>query len=197
MWFYIDILCVCLTPILNKGSVVAANTKAFIGLDSVTELAKMSDLPSIPDIPDVVDNLTSSSTTDALSANQGRALKSLIGAIGEKGLPVISNGNSANFAFGDKQLCFAIGKGGGYNLKMSPNGYVYEITSSSSGFYNRGTITMASGSNLYMGFLIFSDNGLSFGIIMHSSNIQGYKFFISTGATTLTITNMKYTLYQL
>lgn len=78
----IYIVCVSLFPILNKGTVLAANTKAFIGLDSVTELAKMSDIPSIPDIPDVIDNLTSSSTTDALSANQGRILKSLIDSSG-------------------------------------------------------------------------------------------------------------------
>ena len=36
----------------------------------------------MPDVPDVIDNLVSSSTTDALSANQGRVLKSLIASSG-------------------------------------------------------------------------------------------------------------------
>ena len=41
-------------------------------------MADIPDIPKIPDVPDVIDNLVSPSTTDALSANQGRVLKSLI-----------------------------------------------------------------------------------------------------------------------
>ena len=37
----------------------------------------LSDIPSIPSIPSVINNLTSTSTTDALSANQGKILKGL------------------------------------------------------------------------------------------------------------------------
>lgn len=48
----------------------------------MVELAKKSDIPSIPSVPSVINNLASSSTTDALSANQGRILKSLIDSAG-------------------------------------------------------------------------------------------------------------------
>lgn len=41
-------------------------------------MAKKSDIPSIPSVPSVIDNLTSSSTTAALSANQGRVLNQKI-----------------------------------------------------------------------------------------------------------------------
>ena len=42
----------------------------------------MSDIPSVPSVPAVIDSLTSSSTTDALSANQGRLLNEKIGSFG-------------------------------------------------------------------------------------------------------------------
>ena len=42
---------------------------------TVVEMAKKSDMPSVPS---VINNLTSSSTTDALSANQGKILKGLV-----------------------------------------------------------------------------------------------------------------------
>lgn len=81
---------------LNKGGIVASNNKAFIGLNSVTELAKISDIPSIPDIPSVINSLTSSSTTDALSANQGQALKTLIDSVGS-GLQVVFNDSASDY----------------------------------------------------------------------------------------------------
>ena len=47
----------------------------------MVELAKKSDIPSVPSVPSVINNLTSTSTTDALSANQGKVLKGLIDGI--------------------------------------------------------------------------------------------------------------------
>ena len=65
-------------------SLCGGTTKVWAGLNSgsVVELAKKSDIPSIPSVPSIIDNLTSSSTTAALSANQGRVLKSLIDSAG-------------------------------------------------------------------------------------------------------------------
>lgn len=63
---------------------LAANSRAYIGLDAVTELAKYSDIPS------VVDSLEDTSTTSALSANQGYVLNQLISDLG---------GGSSMYAF--------------------------------------------------------------------------------------------------
>lgn len=60
---------------LNIGNIVASPNHIWAGLNGVTELAKMSDLPKTPS---VIDNLLSSSTADALSANQGRILNNAI-----------------------------------------------------------------------------------------------------------------------
>lgn len=64
-------------------TILGGTTHIWGGLNdgSVVELAKKSDIPSIPSVPSVINNLTSSSTTDALSANQGRILLNKINAL--------------------------------------------------------------------------------------------------------------------
>ena len=63
---------------LSQGKLLTGLNKAWLNLNGIKELATKSDIPSIPSIPSVIDNLTSSLTTAALSANQGRILKGLI-----------------------------------------------------------------------------------------------------------------------
>ena len=63
--------------ILSQGKLLSGLNKAWLNLNGIKELATKADIPSIPS---VIDNLTSTLTTAALSANQGRILKGLIDA---------------------------------------------------------------------------------------------------------------------
>ena len=66
--------------VLSQGKLLSGLNKAWLNLNGIKELATKADIPSIPSIPSVIDNLTSTLTTAALSANQGRVLKGLIDA---------------------------------------------------------------------------------------------------------------------
>ena len=66
----------------------------------------MSDIPSIPDIPDVIDNLLSTSTVDALSANQGKVLSDMISGIGSP-VKVIASGTGISRTLNAGEICIA------------------------------------------------------------------------------------------
>lgn len=59
----------------------------------------MSDIPSIPDIPDVIDNLTSGSTTDALSANQGRILNESVESLSRPNYTLLGTYSTSGSAY--------------------------------------------------------------------------------------------------
>ena len=95
---------------------------------------------SISDIPGVVDNVTSTSATDALSANQGRVLQEQIDqlkALGRflsnwdstTGLPASNPpgydvGDTYTYKVGDYYLVGTVASAGGTNYKPSGSSYV-------------------------------------------------------------------------
>ena len=101
---------------------------------------------SISDIPGVVDNTTSTSATDALSANQGRVLQEQIDqlkALGRflsnwdatTGLPASNppgydTGDTYTYKVGDYYLVGTVASAGGTNYK--PSGASYVVGSASS-----------------------------------------------------------------
>lgn len=98
----------------------------------MTELAKMSDIPSIPDIPNVIDNLTSSSATDALSANQGRVLKNLISARSDYKIAFgtittsVNSSSSSSFNGSDTITIDYSGSGLKTAIGVAVNGVIYD-----------------------------------------------------------------------
>lgn len=119
-------------------------------MDAVTELAKVSDIPEIPSIPSVIDNLTSSSTTNALSANQGRALKSLIDSVGTSFVIKSGQGNAITHT---SKIYAAIITFSGYRF----------ITPESGNFAHPNTVVIGSGATYTFEISQYHNGDLVFG----------------------------------
>lgn len=173
---------------LNLGTLLASPNHIWAGLSTVQELAKLSDIPETPDIPNVIDKLTSTSTIDALSANQGKVLKDLIDAV-PIGLSVVESGSSYSGKLKSKQILFSAGPGA---MSLGSGWHICRLIGGKSPYFSEGTLNISSGS-YPASLLLFTVSTYGFGIIMETNMVRLFERDEVTSASIST--NNQYVIY--